>query len=383
MTAPRFALGAEHEAIAAEAREVAGSVADLAVEADALSTVHPAMLAALRESRLSELMVPAAYGGRFEQVDPLAVCLTREALMGVSSHLDSLFALQGIGSFAISVGGDDEQRARWLPNVAGAKTLAALALTEPEAGSDLKSLVTTITRVDGGLVLDGRKAFISNAGAAGFYTVLAREGDAFTLVLVPADTPGIEVEPTAELIAPHVLGDVAFDMVRLPDAARLGAPGQGFDLVLATLAVFRVSVAGAALGLAQAALEEALRHATGRLQFGKPLSRLGAVSEMLADSWTEIEMARLLTYRAAELARNDPAAALPQSSMAKLAATETASKVVDRGVQIMGRFGLLRDSKMERLYRQARPMRIYEGSSEVLRISISRALEDEVIGARR
>jgi acyl-CoA dehydrogenase len=383
MSAPRFAVGAEHEAIAAEAREVAASVADLAVEADALSTVHPAMLAALRESRLSELMVPSAYGGRFERVDPLAVCLAREALMGVSSHLDSLFALQGIGSFAISVGGNDEQRARWLPDVAGAKTLAALALTEPEAGSDLKSLVTTVTRVDGGLVLDGRKAFISNAGAAGFYTVLAREGDAFTLVLAPADTPGIEVEPTAELIAPHVLGDVAFNMVRLPDAARLGASGQGFDLVLATLAVFRVSVAGAALGLAQAALEEALRHATGRVQFGKPLSRLGAVSEMLADSWTEIEMARLLTYRAAELARSDPAAALAQSSMAKLAATETASKVVDRGVQIMGRFGLLRDSKMERLYRQARPMRIYEGSSEVLRIAISRALEDEVIGARR
>jgi acyl-CoA dehydrogenase len=150
------------------------------------------------------------------------------------------------------------------------------------------------------------------------------------------------------------------------------------DLLLATLATFRISVAGAAVGLAQAALEEAVRHTRTRVQFGRPLSRLGPVAQMLADSWTEVEMARLLTYRAAHMARSDPAATLHHSSMAKLAASEMASKVVDRCVQMMGRFGLVRDSKIERLYRQARPMRIYEGASEVLRLGIAARLTTEV-----
>lgn len=371
-----FALQPIHLEIQREARELAKGVSHLAAEADELSTVHQGMLEALRASGLSGLMVPAAHGGRFERVDPLAVCVTREALMASSAHLDSLFALQGIGSYAISVGGTPQQRERWLPQVASAQTLAALALTEPDTGSDLKGLATTLTERDGELELTGEKAFISNAGAAGVYTVLAREGDGLTLVLVPADAPGVSIAPTPELIAPHVLGEVSFDSVRLPAQARLGERGAGLDLVLGTLAVFRVSVAGAAVGLAEAALAETLRHARSRTQFGKPLSQLGAVAQMLADSATEIEMARLLAYSAAERAGLDAAAALPRSSMAKLAATETAGRVVDRGVQIMGRFGLVRNSKIERLYRQARPMRIYEGSSEVLRVSIARSLKE-------
>jgi acyl-CoA dehydrogenase len=179
-------------------------------------------------------------------------------------------------------------------------------------------------------------------------------------------------------MAPHVLGEIGFDDVELPPDARLGAPGRGLDLVMATLAVFRVSVAGAAVGLAQAALEEAVRHARSRVQFGRPLARHGPVAQMLADSRTEIEMARLLAYRAASLARKDPAGSLQQSSMAKLAATETACRVVDRCVQVMGRFGLIRNSKIERAYRQARPMRIYEGASEVLRLGIARELVEAV-----
>ncbi len=374
----------ELDAPAREAREealaLAAEVADLAVEADAMSTVHAGMLAALRGSRLCELMVPAAHGGRHPEVDPVAVCVAREALMATSSHLDSLFALQGIGSYAISRAGTPEQRERWLPLVARAEVLAALALTEPEAGSDLKGLRTTITAEGDTLVVDGEKSFISNGGAAGFYTVLGREGDGFSLVLVPADADGVRTSPTPEIIAPHVLAEVTFDGVRMDRSARLGEPGRGFDHVLATLAVFRVSVAGAALGLAQRALEEATRHAAGRVQFGRPLARLGPVAAMLADSWTDVEQARLLTYRAAHLARRDPAAALPHSSMAKLAASEAAGRVVDRAVQVMGRWGLVRDSQVERLYRQARPMRIYEGASEVLRLGIARALVDEVVG---
>jgi acyl-CoA dehydrogenase len=323
-------------------------------------------------------MVPAEYGGRLDRLDPLAICLVREILMGTSANADSLFAMQGIGSYAITAAGSPEQRERWLPSVAQAETLAALALTEPNAGSDLKSVTTEVEPVADGLLLRGEKSYISNAGAASFYEVFAREGSGYSMILVPADTPGVSVTPTPELIAPHVLGEVSFDEVVLPASARLGQSGKGLNLVLATLGVFRVSVAGAAVGLAQAALEEAVRHTRTRVQFGRPLARLGPVAQMLADSWTEIEMARLLTYKAATLAVEDPAASLHHSSMAKLGASEMASRVVDRCVQVMGRFGLERNSKIERLYRQARPMRIYEGASEVLRLGIARQLTEEV-----
>ncbi len=371
-------LDPPYRELQAEARALAEEVAPLAAEADESSTVDHRVLERLRASGLCGVMVPAAWGGRDEAVDPLAVAVVREALMGASSHLDSLFALQGIGSFAIARGGSDEQRDRWLPAVARGEALAALALTEPEAGSDLKSIATTLSPTADGLLLRGEKAFISNAGAAAFYTVLAREEAGLSLVLVEAGAPGVSVTRTQEIVAPHVLGDLRFDGVALPPTARIGPPGGGLDLVLATLAVFRASVAAAAVGLAQAALEEAVRHTAARSQFGRPLARHGQVAALLADSWTEVEMARLLTYRAAELARDDPAAALNWSSMAKLASTEIASRVVDRAVQAMGRWGLSRDGKVERLYRQARPMRIYEGASEVLQLGIARTLVDEL-----
>lgn len=374
-----FQLEPQYSDLQAEARALADAVAPVAVEADAISEVHPALRSALAESDLARVMVPAAYGGRQERLDPLAIALIREVLMATSCQLDSLFALQGIGSFAITAGGTEEQKRHWLPKVASVEVLPALALTEPDVGSDLKALSTELVPGDGGLVLRGRKAFISNAGAAAFYTTLAREGDGYSVVLVPADRPGIHVTPAPELMAPHVLGDVHFDDVALTDADRLGEPGQGFPLVLATLGVFRISVAGASLGLAQAALEEAVRHARQRRINGKPMTRLGEVAAMLADSWAELEAARLLTYRAGEMAREDPGEALPYSSMAKLHASEMAGRVVDRAVQISGRFGLVRDHKLERLYRQARAMRIYEGASEALRPAIARKLV-EVVG---
>jgi acyl-CoA dehydrogenase len=373
-----FELDAPYLEIQRQAREFVRAIEPLAAEADEMSEIHPGILSALRESGLSDLMVPAEYGGRTERLDPLAICVVREALMATSAHADSMFALQGIGSYAVTVAGTAEQRDQWLPKVATAESLPALALTEPDAGSDLKSITTELVPGASGLLLNGTKSYISNAGAAAFYVTFAREESGYSMVLVPADAEGVSVTPTPELIAPHVLGDVHFNDVRLPLTARLGEPGQGLDLVLATLGVFRVSVAGAAVGLAQAALEEAVRHTRTRVQFGRPLARLGPVAQMLADCWTEVEMTRLLTYRAACLAVDDPAASLNHSSMAKLAASEAASRVVDRCVQMMGRFGLVRNSKIERLYRQARPMRIYEGASEVLRLGIARQLTQEV-----
>ncbi len=373
-----FELDASYVELQEEARAVCESVAPFAAEADAMSTVHEGVFNALAATRLWELVVPASHGGRHEQVDPLAIAVVREVLMGTSCHLDSLFALQGIGSYAITAGGSDAQKDVWLPKVLSGEALAALALTEPEAGSDLKGISTVLSPNGDGYRLSGEKAYISNGGAAAFYSVLAREDQEYTMVLVPADSPGLTVTATPELASPHVLGDLSFDAVPVDSEQRLGDQGRGFDLVLATLAVFRLSVAGAALGLAQAALEEAVNHAATRQQFGKPLARQGAVAEMLADSWAELEAARLLTYRAGELARGNPAAALHHSSMAKLTASETAGRIVDRAVQVMGRWGLVRESKIERLTRQARPMRIYEGASQVLRLGIARALVDEL-----
>ena len=361
-----------------EARALARAVEPMAMEADELSILHRPTAVALAESGLCSLMVPAKYGGRFETVDPLAACLVREALMKTSSHLDSLFALQGIGSYAISLAGSEEQREEWLPAVASCDARAALALTEPVAGSDLKGVTTKAVELGGELIVDGSKSFISNAGEADFYTTLVREGEGHSLVLIPAVTEGVTVTPTPEIIAPHVLGEVQFDNVVLPASARLGEPGTAFRHVLETLAVFRVSVAGAAVGLMEGALEEAVRHARDREQFGRPLAKLGPVAALLADSSSDLEAARLLTYQTASMAASNPLANLDRSSLAKLNATEAATRVVDRCVQVMGRWGLIRGSKIEKYYRQARPMRIYEGASEVLKLGIAARLINDI-----
>lgn len=383
-----FELPQLYRDVKAEARAVAHEVAPFAAEADESSEIHAPTLAILRSSRLCELMVPSAYGGRFERVDPLAVCVAREACMKVSAHLDALLALQGIGSYAIALGGSEAQRRSWLPRVASGESLAALALTEPEAGSDLKAITTTLRPAGGGdgFVLSGRKSFISNAPVADFFTTLVREPatekgteDRYSVVLVPADSPGVRLSPSPEIIAPHVLGEVDFIDVVLDSDHRLGAPGRGFAQVLATLSVFRSSVAGAAVGLMEGALEIATRHAVERHQFGRPLAQLGAVSNLLADSWGDLESSRLLAYRAADMARQDPATTLDYSSLAKVAATEAAARVVDRCVQVMGRWGLVKGSRIEQYYRQARPMRIYEGASEVLRLGIANRLCRDIL----
>jgi acyl-CoA dehydrogenase len=372
-------LPESYEAIRLEAENIATSLEPLAVEADASNSIHPGVLEVIRRSGLIRYAVPAEFGGVSEAVDPFAVCLIREELMKVCSHADSLFALQGIGSFAIAIAGSDEMKNEWLPRVATGEVLAGLALTEPVAGSDLKGITTTARQEGSSLVINGHKSFISNAGVAGFYTVLAKEeGRGLSAFIVPADTPGVSTRPAPELIAPHVLGDVLFDSVIVPASARIGEPGNGLEPVLATLAVFRISVAGAAVGLAQRALEEATRHARNREQFGRPLLRLGPVAGLLADSWADVASTRLLTYQAAQLAQEDPKRHIEHSSLAKLAATEACSRVVDRCVQVMGRWGLVHQSRIERCYRQARAMRIYEGASEVLRLGIARELGKEV-----
>ena len=369
-----FDLSPEHLEIQAAARELAAAVEPFAGEADEYVEVHPKVRSLLAESGLARQVVPVAYGGAAEVLDPLAIAIVREALMYSSAHLDSLFGMQGVGSYSLSMGGAQELKATWLPKVAALEAIAGLALTEPDVGSDLRAISTTMAADGDLLVIDGRKSFITNAGAADFYCTLAREGDGWSMVLVPADAPGVSVERGADLIAPHILGELIFEGVRVPADHRLGVPGKAFSLMLQTLAVFRVTVAASAVGLAQAALDEARAHALTREQFGRPLIELGAVSQKLAQSWTDVEAARAFVYRAAALAKDDPLGHLDYSSMAKVHATEAAAAVVDRSLQTMGRFGLIRGSKIERLYRNARPLRVYEGATEVLLDSLARRL---------
>jgi acyl-CoA dehydrogenase len=373
-----FELPEKYVELQREGRALAAQVVDIAARADEAERADPEVRELLQASGLCELMVPAEFGGRFEKVDSLAVTVVREALAAESAHLDSMFAMQGIGSYALGVAGSDAVRKRWLPAVTSVDAIAALALTEPHVGSDLRAISTRVEQRDDELVLTGHKSFINNAGDAAMYTVLAKEGDGYSLVVVPADTPGVSVQHPHQVIAPHILGDVLLDDVRVPLDHRVGESGKGFKLMLATLATFRVSVAGAAVGLAESALREAVRHTSGREQFGVPISQLGPVPAMLATSWTDVEMARALTYRAAAAAAEDPLGSLHLSSLAKFGATEAAGRVVDRSVQVMGRFGIVRGSKIERLYREARPMRIYEGSTEVILDSLAKRLVKEV-----
>jgi acyl-CoA dehydrogenase len=369
-----FDLTLEHRKLQEVARGVAAAVEPFAAEADESTVLHEGVRTLLRESGLARQVVTSAYGGESDVLDPLSIAVVREALMHSSAHLDSMFGMQGVGSYSLSVGGSEALKQTWLPRVASLDAIAALALTEPDVGSDLRAVTTTITEDGDALVVDGRKSFITNGGAADFYCVLGREGEGWSMVLVPADTPGLEIVPGSDLIAPHILGELTFTGVRVPAGNRLGVPGKAFSLMLQTLAVFRVTVAASAVGLAQGALDEALAHATTREQFGKPLLELGAVSQSLALSWTEVEAARSFVYRAAALAQADPLGHLDFSSMAKVSATEAAARVVDRSVQTMGRFGLVTGSKIERLYRNARPLRVYEGATEVLLDSLARRL---------
>lgn len=371
-----------YDDIQAQARAVVESLAPRDREPRAGEGLTDTQVKAFRASGLSRHAVPGRFGGITETVDPVAVCVIREELMYGSSPLDAMFALQGIGSYALTLGGDPELQRYWLPRIASGEALAAMALTEPGAGSDLKAATTTI-RVEGDeLRIDGLKSFISHAEVADVITVFGKEEGGWSLVAVPADTPGLSIRPGPSLIAPHDVADVVLDGVRVPVSHRIGAPGKAFDLVLATLTVFRASVAGSAVGLAQAALDEAVRHCRDREQFGRPLYKLGPVAGLLADSGADVEMSRLLAYRAATRAREAAesgdgaraAESLDYSSMAKLAATEAACRVVDRCVQAMGRFGLVADSRIGQIYLLQRPLRIYEGASEVLRLGVARYL---------
>ena len=311
-------------------------------------------------------------------MDVRSLVAMREALAYFSSLADTAFAMQGLGSHPIGLAGTDVQRTRWLPAVAAGEVLCAFAVTEPEAGSDLAAVSTRAMR-DGSLWrLRGLKTLISNAGIAGLYTVLARTADAeprraLSMFLVDAEAPGISVRPL-EPIAPHPLGEVRFDET---PAVLIGDEGKGYDIALRTLDTFRPSVGAAACGLAARALDEALSWSRKRRQFGHALADFQATQLALAEMHVDLEAARLLVRQAAWTADSGAPRFRRQGAMAKLAATEMAQRVVDRAVQLHGGQGVLKGATVERLYREVRSLRIYEGTSEIQKLIIARELLKE------
>ena len=319
-----------------------------------------------------------AIGGAGSPIDTRAICLMRETLARHNGLADFAFAMQGLGSGAISLSGTETQRERYLPRVARGEAIAAFALSEPDAGSDVAAMRCT-ARVDGdAYVLDGEKTWISNGGIADFYVVFARTEEApgargISAFIVDADTPGFTIAERIDVIAPHPLARLRFDGCRVPAAQRIGAAGQGFKVAMATLDVFRTSVAAAALGFARRAFDEALAHATQRQMFGQTLADFQLTQAKLAQMATSIDASALLTYRAA-WQRDRGGKVTKEAAMAKLTATESAQQVIDAAVQMFGGLGVTSGHPAERLYREIRALRIYEGATEVQQLIIAREL---------
>jgi acyl-CoA dehydrogenase len=323
--------------------------------------------------------VPAPFGGTRARLDVRSLCLIRETLARHAALADFAFALQGLGVGAISLFGSQQQKEAWLPAVAEGRAIPAFAISEPQAGSDVAAIATTASATAAGFVLDGEKTWISNGGIADLYVVIARTGEApgargLSAFIVPADAPGLEIAGRIEIMAPHPLARLRFDGCRIPRAALIGEPGQGFRITMATLDVFRATVGAAALGFARRALDEALERASGREMFGAPLAELQMTQEKLADMATAIDAAALLVYRAAWAKDAGAERVTREAAMAKLFATEAAQRVIDEAVQIHGALGLVSGHPVERLYREIRALRIYEGASEVQKIVVAREL---------
>lgn len=355
--------------------------------ADAESEVDEAareFMRAFAAHGLLDLLIPSASNAAAPP-DLRSICLAREALARASGVADSVFAVHGLGSYPILTHGSAALKEKYLPRLAAGATIGAFALTEPAAGSDIAGIETTAVRDGNDYVLNGQKTYISNAGIAGCYVTFAVSGGEpadpakrrpLIALVVDADTPGFAVTRRIPLMAPHPIGDLTFDQCRVPVAHRLGGESDGMRVALSTLDFFRTTVGAAACGIAARALAEAVAHATTRRQFGSVLSDFQATRLALADMHTELDAARLLVYRSAWTKDQGAERVTMVSSMAKLFATEAAQRSVDRAVQIHGALGVTRGVVVERLYREIRALRIYEGTSEIQRLVIARQMID-------
>ncbi len=321
------------------------------------------------------------YGGSAETIDTRAICLIRETLARHSGLADFAFAMQGLGSGAITLHGTEAQKRNYLPRVAAGSAIAAFALSEPDAGSDVGAMRCAAHADGDGYVLNGEKTWISNGGIADFYVVFARTGEApgargISAFIVDAATPGLEIVERIEVIAPHPLARLRFNQCRIPAGRRLGEAGQGFKVAMRTLDIFRTSVAAAALGFARRAFDEAVQRATVRKMFGHTLADFQLTQAKLADMAAAIDASALLVYRAA-WSRDQGRTVTKEAAMAKMVATESAQRVIDSAVQICGGLGVVSEAPVERLYRDIRALRIYEGATEVQKLIIARELLKE------
>ena len=373
-----------------EQRQLAAHLRDWIAANETVLTKHPDqdddidahcldLVRRLGEGGLLERCVPVSPGDAVS-VRNLALC--REALSYQSGLADFAFAMQGLGSGPISFFGGPELKERYLPDVAAGRSVAAFAISEPEAGSDVGAIETTATRDGDGYVLDGVKTWISNAGIADHYVVFARTGEApatggLSALVVDANTPGLSVSERIRISAPHPLGSLRFEGCRVPAENMIAGPGEGFRVAMGTLDVFRPTVGAAALGFARRAFDEAARRSKQRLVFGRRLSEFQLTKAKLADMAVSIDAAALLIYRAAWTKDQRPGARITrEAAMAKLYATEEAQKVVDQAVQIFGGLGVVAGNVVETLYREIRALRIYEGTSEIQKLVIA----DDVLG---
>ena len=320
--------------------------------------------------------VPREYGGHFAKLDVRSLCLVREALARISGLADFAFAMQGLGSASIALYGSEALKRHYLPRVCAGRQIAAFALSEPEGGSDVSALRVTAQRDGEEYVLDGSKTWISNAGIADHYVVFARTGEApgakgLSAFVVDAAMPGLTVSERIAVIAPHPLGTLSFTECRVPVSQLLGKPGDGFKIAMATLDIFRSTVGAAALGFARRALDEAIGHVGRREVFGKPLAEFQMTQQKLADMATEIDAAALLIYRAAWTKDCMAERVTREAAMAKMYATEAAQRVIDAALQLHGGMGVVSGVPVERLYREIRALRIYEGTTEIQKLVIA------------
>jgi len=371
-------LEPRHKALASELERWAGShMKDL--PGDDLDAACRQLVRKLGQAGwLKYAIGGVAYGAMADTIDTRAICLIRETLARQSGLADFAFAMQGLGSGAITLFGSAGQKEKYLPAVAEGSAIAAFALSELDAGSDVASLQCTAVRDGDAYVLKGSKTWISNGGIADFYVVFARTGEAagsrgISAFVVDRTTPGFRIAERIEIIAPHPLARLEFNDCRVSREQLLGTSGQGFKVAMATLDVFRTSVAAAALGFARRAMEEGLRRATSRKMFGQTLGDFQLTQSKLAAMATDIDAAALLTYRAAWL-RDQGQTVTIEAAMAKMTATENAQRVIDAAVQIFGGLGVTRGATVERLYREIRPLRIYEGATEVQQLIIARGI---------
>ena len=319
--------------------------------------------------------VPGAHGGALDSLDVRSLCLIRETLGYASGLAEFAFAMQGLGSGPITLFGSESLKRKYLPGVAKGTAIAAFAISESQAGSDVAGMQTTARRDGGTIVVNGEKTWISNAGIATHYVVFCRwpEGGerSFIALVVDADTPGLRVTQTIDVMAPHPLGALSFDGCRVPLDQVIAEPGKGMRVALGTLDLFRTTVGAAALGFARRALDEAVAHVRERRVFGQALADFQLTQAAIADMATAVDASALLVYRAAWLRDQNAPRVTREAAMAKLAATEAAQQVIDRAVQLLGARGLVCGTPVERLYREIRALRIYEGTTEIQKIVIA------------